>query len=92
MQNTDYLTGKFSTAIWLVLVALTLLTFGVGEAGIGGRLAMLGLLGIALIKGQLVATYFMGLRHAALAWRAVMLFYFLIVGGLIAWAYLIGLG
>ena len=42
---------------------------------------------IALIKGQMVANYFMGLRRVHLGWRILILAYFLIVGGLIALAY-----
>lgn len=91
MHNEDRHSNTFSTIIWLVLVALTLLTFSIGEAGLTGKLAMLSLLFIALLKGQMVANYFMGLRHVAFGWRAIVLFYFLIVGGLIALAYLMGL-
>jgi hypothetical protein len=52
---------------------------------------MLGLLFIALVKGQLVAHYFMGLRHTSWLWRGIILGYFLVVGGLIAIAYVSGL-
>lgn len=90
MQDTHQ-SNFFSTAIWLALVMLTLLTFGIGEAGMAGQQVMLGLLCIALVKGQMVANYFMGLRHVSLWWRAVVLFYFLLVGGLIALAYVMGL-
>jgi hypothetical protein len=38
-----------------------------------------------------VANYFMALRHTRLIWRAIMFGYFVIVGGLIAFAYLISL-
>ena len=51
---------------------------------------MLTLLAIALVKGQMVAHYFMGLRRTRLLWRGIVLGYFLVVGGLIAIAYLIG--
>lgn len=79
--------NRFSTLVWLALVVLTLTTYAMGESGMAGNGAMLALLLIALVKGQMVANYFMGLRHAALGWRAVILAYFLIVGGLIALAY-----
>lgn len=85
-MDTYASSNRFSTAIWLVLVVLTLTTFAIGEAGMAGSGAMLGLLLIALVKGQMVANYFMGLRHAALGWRAVILGYFLLVGCLIALA------
>ncbi|MEI8118462.1 MAG: cytochrome C oxidase subunit IV family protein [Methylophilaceae bacterium] len=82
----------FSTVIWLLLVALTIATFSIGEAGMAGKNIMLILLSIAMIKSQMVANYFMALRQAKLIWRLVMLLYFVIVGGLIALAYLIGIG
>ena len=90
MQNLIQ-SNSVSTGIWLVLAGLTLLTFSIGEAGMTGRQVMLGLLFIALVKGQMVANYFMGLRQAGFWWRALVLFYFLLVGGLIALAYLMGL-
>jgi cytochrome c oxidase subunit IV len=81
----------FSTVIWLVLVALTLMTFSLGEAGMSGPSVMLTLLIITMIKSQMVANYFMGLRKGRLLWRAIMFGYFVIVGSLIALAYLMGL-
>lgn len=86
-MNATTFSNRYSTIVWLLLVALTLVTYAMGETGMAGSGAMLGLLLIALVKGQMVANYFMGLRHVALGWRAVMLAYFLIVGGLIALAY-----
>ena len=81
----------FSTVIWLLLVALTVATFSIGETGMAGKNIMLILLLIAMIKSQMVANYFMALRQTKLIWRLVMLLYFVIVGGLIALAYLIGM-
>ena len=81
----------FSTVIWLLLVALTVATFSIGEAVMAGKNIMLILLSIAMIKSQMVANYFMALRQTKLIWRLVMLLYFVIVGSLIALAYLIGM-
>lgn len=86
-MDTYKASNRFSTLVWLVLVALTMTTYAMGESGMAGEGAMLGLLLIALVKGQMVANYFMGLRHVALGWRAVILAYFMIVGGFIALAY-----
>ncbi len=80
----------FSTAIWTALVALTLTTWRIGETGLVGQSAMLALLLIALVKGQMVANYFMDLRHSHIGWRLLILGYFILVGGLIAVAYLMG--
>ncbi len=85
------MSDRFSTLIWAVLSLLTLATFTIGEAGLAGRGVMLTLLAIAFVKGQMVANYFMGLRHAGWLWRGIILAYFLVVGGMIAIAYLMGL-
>lgn len=88
MKNEKPQSNLFSTVIWLVLVALTIMTFSLGETSSSGKGVMLTLLAITMIKSQLVANYFIGLRKTRFLWRAVMLGYFLIVGGLIALAYL----
>lgn len=91
MTHVKSQSNLFFTIIWLALVALTVLTYSVGEAAMSGKGAMLTLLVITMIKSQLVANYFMGLRKTRFLWRAIMFGYFLIVGGLIAVAYLMGL-
>lgn len=80
--------NRFATLIWLALVMLTVLTFLIGEEVNAGKTVMLSVLAISLIKGQLIANYFMGLRHVSWLWRGIILGYFVIVGGMIAIAYL----
>jgi caa(3)-type oxidase subunit IV len=91
MKQINSQSNISATVIWLILVALTLATWRIGEAGMVGKSTMLLLLFIALIKSQMVANYFMALRHTRLLWRGLMFGYFVIVGGLIALAYLISL-
>jgi cytochrome c oxidase subunit IV len=91
MQIPHQQSNLFSTIIWLILVALTIATFSIGEASMSGKGTMLTLLAIAMIKSQMVANYFMALRQTRLLWRIIMFGYFVIVGGLIALAYLMGL-
>jgi predicted membrane protein len=91
MNNYKAQSKLFSTVIWLVLVVLTITTFSLGEAGVSGKGVMLTLLVITMIKSQLVANYFIGLHKTRFLWRAIMLGYFVIVGSLIALAYLMGL-
>lgn len=86
-MKTQIQPNWFSTMIWLMLVALTLVTFRIGQAGTVGSSAMLAVLLIALVKGQMVANYFMGLRRVHIGWRILILAYFVIIGGLIALAY-----
>jgi hypothetical protein len=91
MLNAQIQTNRFSSIIWLLLVVLTIATFNIGESGLSGKSTVFMLLAITMIKSQMVANYFMGLSHVKLFWRLIMFGYFLIVGGLIAIAYLIGL-
>lgn len=91
MNNTKPKSNLFSTIIWLVLIILTIMTYSLGKADISGKGVMLMLLVITMVKSQLVANYFMGLRKTKLLWRAIMFGYFIIVGSLIAVAYLMGL-
>ena len=81
--------NRFATLIWLVLVILTIATFCIGERIAAGGAVMMSVLVISLIKGQLIANYFMGLRHVRWLWRGIILGYFVIVGGMVAVAYLI---
>jgi caa(3)-type oxidase subunit IV len=91
MQNSEPRSNLFFTVTWLVLIMLTITTFTIGEADMPGKNTMLTLLTISMIKSQMVANYFMGLRHTRLLWRLIMFGYFLVIGGLIALAYLMGL-
>ncbi|MDD5330814.1 MAG: cytochrome C oxidase subunit IV family protein [Sulfuricella sp.] len=79
------------TLIWLALVTLTGVTYTIGDAGLGGRNVMLLVLAITLLKSQMIAGYFMGLRKTSLLWRAIMGGYLIVVGGMIAIAYLMGI-
>jgi caa(3)-type oxidase subunit IV len=88
MQNAPIQSNLFSTIIWLVLVILTIVTFYIGEVGVSGKGAMIAVLAITMVKSQLVANYLMGLRRVSMLWRGIMLGYFIIVGSLIAVAYL----
>ncbi len=91
MNHSKPQSNRFFTLIWLTLIVLTVMTFSLGEAGMSGKGVMLTLLAITMIKSQLVANYFMGLRNTKFLWRAIMFGYFVIVGGLIAVAYLMSL-
>ena len=76
------------TSTWTLLLVLTLASLRLGASGSGPALVM-AVLALTLIKGQLIADYFMGLRRVRSLWRAAMFAYLLVVGGLIATAYLI---
>jgi hypothetical protein len=76
------------TRIWLALLLLTGTTFAIGQAGWSGTAVMLIVLGTAVIKVQMVANYFMGLRRTRWLWRGIVLGWLLLVAGLITVAYL----
>ncbi|HCA27570.1 MAG TPA: hypothetical protein DEP05_08045 [Betaproteobacteria bacterium] len=72
------------TGIWLLLLALTATTFGVGEAGLGGVWVIGLVMGLAVLKGYLVSGFFMGLRRTRLLWRLLMLGWLVGVVGTVA--------
>jgi len=75
------------TRVYLVLVGLTLVTFGIGASGLGGLPLALAVLGLALVKGQLVGDWFMGLRGLRGPWRWVVALWLLVPGVLIGVAF-----
>lgn len=58
--------------IWLAMVLLTLSTYGFGEMGHGGAIAMSFILLTALVKSYFIISDFMELRGVSLLWRAIM--------------------
>jgi cytochrome c oxidase subunit IV len=91
MQKARIKSTFFNTIIWLVLIVLTMGTLYMDVMNLSSKNTMLMILIIAMIKSQLIANYFMGLNRTKLLWRGVMFFYFVIVGGLIALAYILGM-
>jgi cytochrome c oxidase subunit IV len=75
------------TRVYLALLGLTLVTFAIGAAGLGGLTMSLSVLGLALIKGQLVGDWFMGLRGVRGPWRWVIALWLLLPGALIGVAF-----
>lgn len=75
--------------VWLILMAATGITFWLGEQGVAGGGALAVLLGLAWIKGQLVVSEFMELRHAPPLWRAIVGGWLVLVVALVALAFAI---
>lgn len=80
------------TLVYLLLMALTCVTWAIGRAGMGGQTLALLVLGIALLKGQLIGDWFMGLRALRGPWRWVIVAWLTIPGGLIALAFILADG
>jgi hypothetical protein len=76
------------TFVYILLMTLTLITWGIGKAGLGGLEISLIVLGFALFKGYLIGDYYMGLRGLRSIWRWTILLWLLIPGSLIAWAFI----
>lgn len=77
------------TRVYLALVALTLVTFLVGEMGLGGLNIALGVLLLAMLKGHLVGAYFMGLGRLRGIWRWPVSVWLILPGALISIAFIL---
>lgn len=78
------------TRIYLLLIGLTLVTFWVGELGPGDLHSSLLVLAIALAKGELVGSWFMGLRGLKGPWRWPVVGWLLIPGLIISLTFIYG--
>lgn len=82
---------KRINAIWVLLIALTAATYAAGKAGLGGPVVMYLLLLSIFIKGHFIIADFMGLRGAPRMWRWLVHGWLVLVMGLIALAFQMGL-
>lgn len=73
------------------LMIATFITWFIGERGGHGPLIAAAVLGLALVKGWLVADDFMGLRHTAMHWRLIVLLWLVLVCVAIGIAYYFGM-
>ncbi|MCD6705003.1 MAG: cytochrome C oxidase subunit IV family protein [Thiobacillus sp.] len=78
---------KAATFNWLILMALTALSFGMAEAGVPGGATLVPVLLATLFKGRIVIDRFMALQGVGGAWRWVVLGWLLLVLGLIGYAF-----
>lgn len=77
------------TAVYLLLLGLTLVTYVVGQAGLSGLWVALAVLMLALLKGQLIGDYFMGLKGLRGPWRWVVFVWLFVPGILISTAFIL---
>jgi len=78
---------KKENKIWLILVSLTLLSYLIGQFHLLKSGAIVVLLLITLIKGELIIDYFMGLKKVRLLYRLIPLVWLVFVLSLILLAY-----
>jgi len=77
------------TWVWIILMLLSLVTYTIGQQGLGGLHSSLLVLVFALLKGQLVGAYFMGLGRLRGFWRWPVTLWLIIPGGLISTAFIL---
>ena len=77
------------TWIYLLMIAITILTWYIGMAGFSGVGVSLMVLAMALVKGFLVGDYYMGLKWVRGGWRWLIIGWFMLPGALITWAFLL---
>ncbi len=75
------------TWIYLLLMLLTLFTWLVGVTGQNGFGISMLVLGLSLLKGQLIGDFYMGLRQVTSFWRWVIVIWLLFPGSLIGLAF-----
>lgn len=76
------------TLVYLLLLILTFITWYIGVSGMSGIGISLAVLGLALIKGQMIGDYFMGLKAVSGFWRWVVFIWLFVPGGLITIAFM----
>lgn len=87
-MHHKYMMGiRACTWVYVVLMGFSLVTYGVRHLGLSGLDVSLGVLFVALIKGQLVGAYFMGLGRVKGLWRWPIFAWLFIPGTLISTAF-----
>jgi len=89
--TTTKLNLRPCTWVWLMLLVLTLAVLTVGQMGLGGITIVTLLLVSTLVKTQIVADYFMGLKNGGPLWRIIMIAYIWIIISMIGLAYWLGI-
>lgn len=89
MNNAKTNEVRTATFVWLLLLLFTLATYLIATYIPFGPVIMGIVLGVTFFKGRLVICHFMGVRYCRPLWRVVMMAYLLVVGSVIALAYLL---
>jgi cytochrome c oxidase subunit 4 len=82
---------RIAMVVWLVMVLLTVTTYLLGRLDLVGPTVVPVLLGTVAVKGQLLASHFMGLRTVRSPWRWVVTVWLFMIVALIGLAYWKGL-
>ena len=77
------------TLVYLLLIALSVLTWSVGISGLSGLITAMLVLALSMMKGFLIGDYYMGLKMVTSGWRWVVALWLLLPASLIAYAFYI---
>jgi cytochrome c oxidase subunit IV len=89
MSQARFTSSTKLTAIWIILITLTLITAVIGYLKLSG-LYIVGFIVLTIvIKGQLIIDHFMGLRHVRGFWRLAMLGFVFVIPGIIYTGYIL---
>ena len=89
MQKHIILGLRACTWVWIIMMLLSLATYIIGQQGLSGLRISLLVLAFALLKGQLVGMYYMGLGQLRGFWRWPITLWLIIPGGLISTAFIL---
>lgn len=87
METFTHKGKRAATIVYIFLIISTFLTFFIGESGASSLTITLFVLALALIKGELVGSYFMGLAGIRSLWRLPVSIWLFIPGTLITIAF-----
>jgi hypothetical protein len=76
------------TLVYVVLMALTVITWLLGKTSVAGLSIALPVLAFALFKGLLIGDYYMGLKGVHSLWRWAIIIWLVVPASMITWAFI----
>ena len=86
-MNTKKQSTIVETVVFVLLIALTLVTYQAGRMGLSSVEISLGVFAIALFKGALISEHFMQLKYCSGLWRWMILIWLILLGIIIYLAF-----
>ena len=87
MKKTNHINSTTNNIVFISLMLLTLLTWGIGQTDISWKLTFALLLITAFVKIQLIGDFFMQLRTVSSFWRWIITLWILATSTLITIAF-----
>lgn len=79
-----------ATAVWMILVGISLLMFAFSQIGFDSQLFVVTILISTWFKGQMIIDHFMDLRYVEIIWRLIISIWLILVLSVILIIYLLG--